>query len=189
MVMLMMKMTTGGLIVIDDEVPESPEIHFEPIVKLNPVEIKTLEENEEVLLKLRAKLFRFDNEADPHEWKERGTGEVKILEHRVTGHVRILMRRDKTLKICANHHNAQQFKTVFEAAQTRIEELSKNQKDESNAENTQSENKEGKSEQDRGPEELSNKLGSLTVSDALNESASAAGDGTTDVVKENSEKD
>lgn len=61
--------------------------------------------------------------------------------------------------------------------------------DESNAENTQSENKEGKSEQDRGPEELSNKLGSLTVSDALNESASAAGDGTTDVVKENSEKD
>ncbi|XP_025089393.1 ran-specific GTPase-activating protein-like [Pomacea canaliculata] len=215
-----------------DEVPESPEIHFEPIVKLNPVEIKTLEENEEVLLKLRAKLFRFDNEADPHEWKERGTGEVKILEHRVTGHVRILMRRDKTLKICANHHitpimqlkpncgsdrawvwstladfadeeakeellairfanaeNAQQFKTVFEAAQTRIEELSKNQKDESNAENTQSENKEGKSEQDRGPEELSNKLGSLTVSDALNESASAAGDGTTDVVKENSEKD
>lgn len=38
--------------VLKDEVPESPEIHFEPIVKLNPVEIKTLEENEEVLLKL-----------------------------------------------------------------------------------------------------------------------------------------
>jgi len=87
-----------------DSAPESPDIHFEPIVKLPMVETKTLEEDEDILLCLRAKLFRYDNEADPKEWKERGTGECKILKHKKTGFRRILMRRDKTLKICANHY-------------------------------------------------------------------------------------
>lgn len=31
--------------------PASPDIHFEPIVKLATIEIKTLEEDEEILLK------------------------------------------------------------------------------------------------------------------------------------------
>ena len=53
--------------------------------------------------KRRAKLYRYDNSGDEKEWKERGTGEVRILKHRSTGACRILMRRDKTLKICANH--------------------------------------------------------------------------------------
>ncbi len=48
---------------------------------------------------MRAKLFRFDD----GEWKERGTGDAKILRHRVTEATRFLMRRDKTLKLCANH--------------------------------------------------------------------------------------
>ncbi|XP_046582992.1 ran-specific GTPase-activating protein-like [Haliotis rubra] len=87
-----------------DDAPESPELHFEPVVTLNPVEIKTLEEEEEEILKLRAKLFRFDNTSEPAEWKERGTGEVKILKHKATHLIRVLMRRDKTLKICANHY-------------------------------------------------------------------------------------
>ncbi len=51
----------------------------------------------------RARLFRFDNTEEPPEWKERGTGDVKILQHKDTKHCRILMRRDKTLKVCANH--------------------------------------------------------------------------------------
>lgn len=87
-----------------EDVPSSPDVHFEPIVKLPLVELKTLEENEETIFTMRAKLFRYDNTADPSEWKERGTGEVKILKHSSEGHVRILMRRDKTLKICANHY-------------------------------------------------------------------------------------
>jgi Ran-binding protein 1 len=37
------------------------------------------------------------------EWKERGTGDVKFLQHKDTKKVRLLMRRDKTLKVCANH--------------------------------------------------------------------------------------
>ncbi|KAI3483135.1 hypothetical protein L1887_54061 [Cichorium endivia] len=51
---------------------------------------------------MRAKLFRFDKEAK--EWKERGTGDVRLLEHKQTHKVRLVMRRDKTLKVCANHY-------------------------------------------------------------------------------------
>ncbi|KAE8634805.1 hypothetical protein XENTR_v10002443 [Xenopus tropicalis] len=53
---------------------------------------------------MRAKLFRFASENDPPEWKERGTGDVKLLKHKEKGTIRLLMRRDKTLKICANHY-------------------------------------------------------------------------------------
>ncbi len=37
------------------------------------------------------------------EWKQRGTGDVKILKHKVTGKYRVVMRQDKTLKLVANH--------------------------------------------------------------------------------------
>ncbi|XP_056138737.1 ran-specific GTPase-activating protein [Lampris incognitus] len=78
--------------------------HFEPIVSLPEQEVKTLEEDEEELFKMRAKLYRFASENDPPEWKERGTGDVKLLKHKEKGTIRLLMRRDRTLKICANHH-------------------------------------------------------------------------------------
>lgn len=87
-----------------EEAPESPDVHFEPVMKLPLVETKTMEEDEEELVKLRAKLFRYDTKDTPAEWKERGTGEVKILRHIKNNTVRIVMRRDKTLKICANHY-------------------------------------------------------------------------------------
>lgn len=51
---------------------------------------------------MRAKLFRFDKDAK--EWKERGTGDVRLLAHKQTHKVRLVMRRDKTLKVCANHY-------------------------------------------------------------------------------------
>jgi len=62
---------------------EDPNIHFEPVVKLQAgVEVKTHEEDEEVLFKMRAKLFRFDE--GENQWKERGTGDVKFLKHKDT---------------------------------------------------------------------------------------------------------
>ncbi|KAJ2855744.1 Ran GTPase binding protein Sbp1, partial [Coemansia erecta] len=84
------------------DVVESPDVHFEPLVKLEDVVVKTHEEDEEPIFKMRAKLFRFDTEAK--EWKERGTGDVKLLKHNETKKIRLLMRRDKTLKVCANHY-------------------------------------------------------------------------------------
>lgn len=50
----------------------------------------------------RARLYRFDT--SNKEWRERGTGNVKILKHKDTKRIRLLMRRDKTYKICANHY-------------------------------------------------------------------------------------
>jgi len=87
-----------------DETPISPDVHFEPIIKLPEIDTKTLEEDEEELLKLRARLYRYASAEKPPEWKERGTGDVKLLKHREKGTIRLLMRRDKTLKICANHY-------------------------------------------------------------------------------------
>lgn len=78
--------------------------HFEPIVSLPEQDVKTLEEDEEELFKIRAKLYRLASDSDPPEWKERGTGDVKLLKHKEKGTIRLLMRRDKTLKICANHN-------------------------------------------------------------------------------------
>lgn len=49
----------------------------------------------------KCKLYRFDNDAG--EWKERGTGKIKLLEDKQSGRVRLLMREEKTLKIRANH--------------------------------------------------------------------------------------
>lgn len=83
---------------------EEHDPHYEPVIRLtdkDQVEVKTHEEDEDVKFKMRAKLFRFD--PDSSEWKERGTGDVRLLAHKTTGKIRLVMRRDKTLKVCANH--------------------------------------------------------------------------------------
>ena len=66
------------------------------------MDTKTNEEAEEQAFKMRAKLFKFDRESK--EWKERGTGDVRLLKHKENGKTRLVMRRDKTLKVCANHY-------------------------------------------------------------------------------------
>ncbi|XP_065055366.1 ran-specific GTPase-activating protein-like [Rhopilema esculentum] len=83
----------------------SPDPYYEPVVKLEAKVLPTLEENETELLKLRAKSYRYViDEEDGPQWKERGLGEVKILKHESKGTARIIMRRDKTLKLCINHY-------------------------------------------------------------------------------------
>uniref|UniRef100_A0A2I3TEH0 Ran-specific GTPase-activating protein n=1 Tax=Pan troglodytes TaxID=9598 RepID=A0A2I3TEH0_PANTR len=102
---------------------------------------------------LKQELFKMGNHFP--EWNERGTGDVKLLKHKEKGTTRLLMRRDKTLKICANHYtpmvelkpnvvwndecpkpellairflnaeNAQKFKTKFEECSKEIGEREK----------------------------------------------------------------
>ncbi|KFY64149.1 hypothetical protein V496_03447 [Pseudogymnoascus sp. VKM F-4515 (FW-2607)] len=87
----------------EEEAPESEDVHFEPVIHLtDKVEVKTGEEVEEQTFKMRAKLFKFIRESN--EWKERGTGDVRLLKHRENHKTRLVMRRDKTLKVCANHY-------------------------------------------------------------------------------------
>ncbi|KAL9317701.1 hypothetical protein ACSQ67_014218 [Phaseolus vulgaris] len=90
----------------EEEVPaagddEDTGANIAPIVKLEEVAVTTGEEDEDPILDLKSKLYRFDK--DGNQWKERGAGTVKFLKHKVTGKVRLLMRQSKTLKICANH--------------------------------------------------------------------------------------
>jgi len=93
------------LTLLQEENPEEhePDVDFKPVVHLTEkVDTKTNEEAEEQVFKMRAKLFRFDRET--REWKERGTGDVRLLKHLENGKTRLVMRRDKTLKVCANHY-------------------------------------------------------------------------------------
>uniref|UniRef100_A0A8C7XAZ2 E3 SUMO-protein ligase RanBP2 n=1 Tax=Oryzias sinensis TaxID=183150 RepID=A0A8C7XAZ2_9TELE len=85
----------------EEEAPTNVDIHFEPIVSLPEVETKSGEEDEEILFKERAKLYRWDR--DQSMWKERGVGDIKILFHPNKRFYRILMRRDQVLRVCANH--------------------------------------------------------------------------------------
>eukprot|EP00762_Andalucia_godoyi_P003536 ANDGO_04320.mRNA.1 Ran-specific GTPase-activating protein 1 len=87
----------------DEDVEAEAAIEFAPQIAVSDrVEANLNEEHEEELLKDKAKLFRWDKPSG--QWKERGSGDVKILKHKESHKVRILMRRDQTLKICANHY-------------------------------------------------------------------------------------
>ncbi|KAF5727321.1 Ran-binding protein 1-b-like protein [Tripterygium wilfordii] len=89
----------------EDDAPaaedEDTGAQIAPIVQLEEVAVSTGEEDEDPILDMKAKLYRFDK--DGNQWKERGAGTVKFLKHKETAKVRLLMRQSKTLKICANH--------------------------------------------------------------------------------------
>lgn len=102
-------MLTFTLLQEDKAEEEEADVQFEPVVHLTQtVETKTNEEAEEQAFKMRAKLFKFDR--DSREWKERGTGDVRLLKHKENGKTRLVMRRDKTLKVCANHYGKDTFR-------------------------------------------------------------------------------
>jgi len=92
----------------DETVPEEEaNVHFEPVVQLDEVEVKTHEEDEDVIYKLRGKLFIFgetllDKGTGNKTWKERGIGEAKLLRHKENQRIRVLMRQEKTMKIICN---------------------------------------------------------------------------------------
>ena len=86
---------------VGDESGEyDPDQNFKPVVSLPEIQdFKTGEEDEEIIFKSRAFLFRFVDK----EWKEKGRGELKILLNNETGKHRILMRREQIKKLCCNH--------------------------------------------------------------------------------------
>ena len=88
----------------DDGAPENgPDPHFEPIIPLPElVTVTTGEEDEEILFKHRAKVYRFD--PDKKEWKDRGVGDIKILKHKTENKFRVLLRREQIHKIACNHY-------------------------------------------------------------------------------------
>lgn len=96
------KSPAGIANVSEDEVVESEDVYFAPIIPLpDKVDVKTGEEDEEILYAHRAKLYRYDTTTK--EWKERGLGDIKLLQHQSSKKLRLVMRRDQTLKLCLNH--------------------------------------------------------------------------------------
>ena len=86
----------------EDHEDDNDGPHFEPVIPLpDKIEVKTGEENEEVMFSHRAKLYRFV--AEEKQWKDRGVGDIKLLRNNLTGKMRVLMRREQVLKLCANH--------------------------------------------------------------------------------------
>ena len=71
---------------------------FKPLVQLEEVATATGEEDEDIVFEAKAKAYRFVG----GEWKEKGMGPLKLLAHKESKKVRVLMRRDKTLKVCVN---------------------------------------------------------------------------------------
>ena len=85
-----------------EEAEREAAVDFEPVVRLETVHMSNNEENEDVIFKMRSKLFRFDKEAG--EWKERCIGDARLMEHKETHKVRLLIRQEKTLKVRCNHY-------------------------------------------------------------------------------------
>uniref|UniRef100_A0A2I3G3G4 Ran-specific GTPase-activating protein n=1 Tax=Nomascus leucogenys TaxID=61853 RepID=A0A2I3G3G4_NOMLE len=85
-----------------DESNHDPQ--FEPIVSLPEQEILKRWRKMKRNFFFLETVYRFCRPENHFpEWNERGTGDVKLLKHKEKGTTRLLMRRDKTLKICANH--------------------------------------------------------------------------------------
>jgi len=87
----------------DDSIVSNPDPFFPPIVYLPEVVVNSGEDEEIEVFKIRARLYRYAHECDPVEWKERGTGDIRILQHEINNTCRIVMRREKTMRLCANH--------------------------------------------------------------------------------------
>lgn len=85
--------------VINSPENDGPEYFKLPNVKLpENYEQVTGEEEEDVLFDKKGKLYLLVDD----EYKERGTGLLKVLKHKETGKIRLLMRRDVIHKVCLN---------------------------------------------------------------------------------------
>ena len=67
-------------------------------LNLDDCTVETGEEKEDTIFITRLKIFRWRNK----EWKERGTGEARLLRHKDSKRIRFVLRQDKTLKAAAN---------------------------------------------------------------------------------------
>ena len=66
---------------------------------MNEGPVITGEEEDATVLSLHAKLFKFENTKD---WKEKGTGNLRLNMNKQTNKYRLIMRTDGTMKLILN---------------------------------------------------------------------------------------
>jgi hypothetical protein len=86
------------------EKDNSPE--KEAYIDLKPIVTLPESDDADVLFKRRSKLSYLDSGSN--QWKERGVGDIKILKHKKTGKVRVIMRRDD--QIFCDHYITEDMK-------------------------------------------------------------------------------
>jgi len=84
-----------------EEPQVDPEPQYEALVKLQEVKVDDGEQNENVVYREKSALYRFDKSRN--EWKERGKGDIRLLQDKTTGRIRLLLRQAKTQKVRLNH--------------------------------------------------------------------------------------
>ena len=87
----------------EDGVADESECNekFVPVVTLTETKVDSGEGEEDCIFQQMSMLYRFD--ASEQGWKTRGKGNIKLMRHRVTQQVRLVLREDKTLKVRMNH--------------------------------------------------------------------------------------
>mmetsp|Transcript_10814 Transcript_10814/g.31480 ORF Transcript_10814/g.31480 Transcript_10814/m.31480 type:complete len:201 (+) Transcript_10814:125-727(+) len=91
-----------------EQATEESTAEFAPVVELEEVEVVSGEEEENVIYTQRGKLFIYgetmlDVGSGKKSWKERGIGDIRILQHKEHQRMRVLMRQEKTMKVIVNH--------------------------------------------------------------------------------------
>jgi Ran-binding protein 1 len=74
----------------------------EGIVKLEQKEMQSGEEEEDIILQARAKLYAFIKIEDDAKFRELGIGDLHLNRHKETKKVRLVMRAEKTLRLLLN---------------------------------------------------------------------------------------
>jgi len=92
----------------EEQATEESTAEFAPVVELEEVEVVSGEEEENVIYTQRGKLFIYgetmlDVGSGKKSWKERGIGDIRILQHKEHQRMRVLMRQEKTMKVIVNH--------------------------------------------------------------------------------------
>jgi len=88
------------------QLEEENQTEYEPVVHLKPVDVDSGEKEEDAIYKQRCALYRHvrATDKDPAQWKERGRGDIRFLQHRTNKIVRVVLREEKTLKLRCNHN-------------------------------------------------------------------------------------
>ncbi|OUC42284.1 RanBP1 domain protein [Trichinella nativa] len=103
----------------NDSIEEECDFVFKPVIPLpDKVDVVTGEENDELILKQRCKLYRYAS--DLKEYKERGAGDLKLLRNKRTGKYRLVMRQEKVLKVVVNHYVTKQMKIQISERNDRL---------------------------------------------------------------------